>query len=76
MAKAVQGFYNNRRRTAQGRSDLDLINTDPLAASPAYYPGPVHESELRLFTNFNITHHTKDRGLETLMSMMCSVVTG
>lgn len=74
MTKAVRGFYNNRQRTAQGRSDLALINTDPLVASPAYYLGPVHESELRLFTS--TLHQTKDRGLETLMKMMRYVITG
>lgn len=61
MAKAVLGFYNNRQRTAQGRSDLTLINTDPLVASHVYYWGPLHEPELCQFTNFDITPNKRQR---------------
>lgn len=72
-AKAVQGFYKNRQHIVQGRSDLALTRTDPLAASPGHYLGPCM-SQSCVCSLTSTLHQTKV--LETLMNMVCSVVPG
>lgn len=53
-------------------SDLTLINTDPLAASPAYLCIPCMTQNL-VCPEDSTLHQTKDKFLETFMIMMCSV---